>query len=418
MKTSPDGFTGVESKDSGTSAQDQGAIIRKMIWLAGIFILWAIIVFGVQWRFSSERCTATARIEILGSHDLFDPRIWFQDKFSPTLTSKVQKHAEAFKSRDLARSVVAALPPESFQELQLALLKKPKTGRGVSAMAKSFAPFREYQTETSACEPSDYIWQFLDVAPVSGCNMLDITIQAPTQSLAIQLLKEYLRIFSARNLEKRQLQTMASADNLNEGVTETLKQLKQAEAALLDFVVENGFSATESSGLGMVFRLINRHIEGSRPSTHAAEQKSDFRELTDRMSLDLGKLEAEQSGLAMTLGLNHPRMIALNGKMDFLRNRIEYFRRNASLDSSHPKDDIGSNAQDSHDGPENSRSSLNRAKSLEEQYSELKRDVDNKADFHDLVRKEAQQWNIKARTISNNIVVIDGPRVFTGGCWW
>jgi hypothetical protein len=211
---------------------------------------------------------------------------------------------------------------------------------------------------------------------------------------------------------------MASAENLNEGVTETLKQLKHAEAALLDFVVENGFSATESSGLGMVFRLINRHIEGSQPSKHAAEQKRDFRELTDRMSLDLGKLEAEQSGLAMTLGLNHPRMIALNGKMDFLRDRIEYFRRNASMDSSHPTHEYTGAAQASRERPENSRSSLNRAKSLEEQYSELKRDVDNKTDFHNLVRKEAQQWNIKTRTISNNIVVIDGPRVFTGGWWW
>ena len=132
--------------------------------------------------------------------------------------------------------------------------------------------------------------------------MLDVTIQAPTQTLSVQLLKEYLRIFSARNLEKRRLQTMASTDNLNEGVTETLKQVKEAEATLLDFVVENGFSATEGSGLGRVFRLINRHIEGSRPIIHTAGRKPDFKELTDRMTLDLGKLEAEQSGLASDAG--------------------------------------------------------------------------------------------------------------------
>jgi hypothetical protein len=235
--------------------------------------------------------------------------------------------------------------------------------------------------------------------------------------LAVQLLKEYLRIFSARNLEKRRLQTMASAENLNEGATETLKQLKEAEATLLNFVVENGFSGTEGSGLGRVFRLINRHIEGSRPIVHTAGQKPNFKELTDRMTLDLGKLEAEQSGMSAALGANHPRMMALNGKIDFLRDRIDYFRRNSSLDSSQPDDFATRTAAASHDGPEKPRTSLYKAKSLEEQYSELKRDLDSKADFHDLVRKEAQQWNIKTRTISNNIVVIDGPRVGAPP-WW
>jgi hypothetical protein len=314
--------------------------------------------------------------------------------------------------------VVAALPPESFRELQLALLKKPTGDRGVSAMAESLSPFREYYSEESSREPTDYICQRLSVAPVAGCNMLDVTIQAPSQTLAVQLLKEYLRIFSARNLEKRRLQTMASAENLNEGVTETLKQLKEAEATLLNFVVENGFSATKGSGLGMVFRLINRHIEGSQPIVHTACQKPDFKELTDRMTLDLGKLEAEQSGMSAALGANHPRMMELNGKIDFLRDRIDYFRRNSSLDSSQPDDFATRTAAASHGGPEKPRTSLYKAKSLEEQYSELKRDLDSKADFHDLVRKEAQQWNIKTRTISNNIVVIDGPRVVTGGWWW
>ena len=113
----------------------------------------------------------------------------------------------------------------------------------------------------------------------------------------------------------------------------------------------------------------------------------------------------------------HPRMMALNGKIDFLRDRLEYFRRNSSIDSSRPNDFATRTAAASHDGLEKSRSSLNKMKSLEEQYSELKRDLDGKADFHHLVRKEAQQWNIKTRTISNNIIVIDGPRVGAPP-WW
>ena len=104
-------------------------------------------------------------------------------------------------------------------------------------------------------------------------------------------------------------------------------------------------------------------------------------------------------------------MMALTGKMDFLRERLEYFRRNSLLDSSQLGDNLTLSA------PHKSRSSSKRSRSLEEQYSELKRDVDCKTDFHNLVRKEAQQWNIKTRTISNNIVVIDGPRS-SSRCWW
>ncbi|MFH0957607.1 MAG: hypothetical protein V1897_02790 [Pseudomonadota bacterium] len=410
MKTGPDGFESAESKQSKALSNDPGAIIRKIKWLIGIIFLWAIIFFGVQWQYDPKLHTATTRIEILGSHDLFDPRIWFQEKFAPMATSNVQEHAEAFKSRDLARSVVAALPPRQMQELQLALVERPVQDRGVSAMAKSLSPFREYHTDEGLPEPTDYICDRLVVSAVTGCNMLDISIQAPSQTLAVKLLEEYLRIFSAKNLEKRRLQTLASAENLNEGATETLKQLKDAEAILLDFVVENGFTATEDSGLGRVFRLINRHIEDSRPVAHSADQKPDFKEMTHRMYLDLGKLESEQSGMSAALGANHPRMMALTAKIDFLRDRMDYFRRNASLDLTQSCAKQNHSQSGENETPEKSRTSLNKAKSLEEQYYELKRDLDSKADFHDLVRKEAQQWNIKTRTISNNIVVIDGPR--------
>ena len=106
--------------------------------------------------------------------------------------------------------------------------------------------------------------------------------------------------------------------------------------------------------------------------------------------------------------------MALDGKITFLRDRIEYFRRGASLGVPAKSLEM---APASLSSREHSKVSLAKAKSLEEQYSDLKRDVDYKADFHRLVRKEAQTWSVKSRTISNNIVVIDGPRAGKRG-WW
>ena len=107
-------------------------------------------------------------------------------------------------------------------------------------------------------------------------------------------------------------------------------------------------------------------------------------------------------------------MMALAGKITFLRDRIEYFRRGGPAGVT--EESVGP-VPVSGSGREHSKATLAKAKSLEEQYSDLKRDVDYKADFHRMVRKEAQTWSVKSRTISNNIVVIDGPRAGQRG-WW
>ncbi len=426
MNSNKDGFVGSKIPVSRSQAKDRSKAFVKAAWLMGIFSLWAIVIFTVRCFSSAPQYRAVARIEILETQDRFDPRVWFQDNVHSSITSGVKEHAEALKSRDLAQLVIANLAPERFEELRLALREKAPKTDVMAADSTSLASFRSNSSER-AYEPADYVCDNLVVEPVTGCNMIDVSVKAPNQSLATELLSLYLCQFNAANLEKRRMQTMGSAENLNEGVRETGLQLKEAEAALLDFVVDNGSCATKESGLGRVFSVINRHAGrtesvgspqnvantdgvGQSVASKGGEQK----ELIDRMTLDLEKLEAEQSGLSATIGMNHPRMMALTGKITFLRDRIEYFRIGS------PSSALAKSletARASISNREHSRVSLAKAKSLEEQYSDLKRDVDYKAEFHRLVRKEAQIWSVKSRTISNNIVVIDGPRAEKRG-WW
>jgi uncharacterized protein involved in exopolysaccharide biosynthesis len=296
--------------------------------------------------------------------------------------------------------VIASLKPQDLNELRMAIASS--NGFAIA----STDPSRSDTLFDGQSEALDYVRRNLSVEPVIGCNMLDVSISVAARQLATELLGRYLRVFTFRNLEKRRMETVESANSLQEAADQIRSELKETEAGILDFVVENGFHATRESRLGQVFGLLNSRV-GNAPNVQRTSgdcenrigpgRGSNFqKELAERLEKDLEKLEFEQSGLGCSLGMNHPRMISLMGRINFTRSRVEYFRRAAAVEDN---DANGSQVPSS------------KARSLEEQYSDLRRELDYKNEFYNLVRKEAQQWRLKAKTISNNVLVIDAPRV-------
>jgi uncharacterized protein involved in exopolysaccharide biosynthesis len=380
-------------------------ILKKVVsrrgWFVLPLILWAIGTLSAYSLFSTQRRTATARIQILDLRDRFDPRAWFPDKSVSVRSSSLKEHVEAFRSLDLAQSVIASLKPHDLSELRMAIA----SSNGF-AIASTDQP-RPEPILDGPSEALEYVRSKLSVEPVNGCDMLDVSISVTGGQLATELLGQYLRAFTLRNLEKRRMETVESANSLQEASEQIRSELKETEAAILDFVVENGFHATRESQLGKVFSLLNSRVGNSSRAAQAQRNPenetrpghgSDFqKELTDRLEKDLEKLESEQSGLACSLGMNHPRMISLMGRINFVRSRIKYFRRAESTTLDHSL--------------KGSLTTSTKARSLEEQYSDLRRELEYKTDFYNLVRKEAQQWRLKTKTISNNVLVIDAPRV-------
>jgi uncharacterized protein involved in exopolysaccharide biosynthesis len=380
-------------------------ILKKVVTRRGWFvlplILWAIGTLSFHSFFATPRHTASARIQILKLRDRFDPRAWFADKSVSIQSSSLKEHVEAFRSLDLAQSVIASLGPHDLRELRMAI-----TSSNGIAMASTDLPQRD-AIQDGQPEALEYIRRNLSVDPVSGCDMLDVSISVNAGQLATALLGQYLRVFTSRNLENRRMETVESANSLQEAADQIRSELKETEAGILDFVVENGFHATRESQLGKVFSLLNSRVGSSSKAAQlhgdaenriGSYRRSDFqKELIDRLEKDLQNLESEQSGLGGSLGMNHPRMISLMGRINFVRSRIEYFRRveYATEDSSVKGSHVLST----------------KARSLEEQYSDLRRELDYKNDFYNLVSKEAQQWRLKTKTISNNVLVIDAPRV-------
>ncbi|MGC8604850.1 MAG: hypothetical protein ACP5VS_14365, partial [Desulfomonilaceae bacterium] len=390
MKFKQNGLSGSATPAFGPKFRRQSSMAKKAVWLIGLFILWAVVFLGIQYFLSAPQHWAVARIEILGTHDRFDPRIWFQDNAHLPITSNVREHAEALKSRELAQSVIADLTPERFKELRLAIADKTSKAYAVANDFTPLGPLRSISTNAGAHQPIDYICENIAIEPVAGCDMIDISLRAPNQSLATELLSLYLREFNWANLEKRRMQAMESVKNLKQGLRETELELKEAEALLLDFVIENGFCATVESGLGQVFNIINKHIGSDKQFEslkHFADTKSNEQwtvskdsereKLIDRMVMDLEKLETDQSELASTLGFNHPKMMALTGKIAFLRDRICYLGRGVYSDLQ-----------------KKSTNYLTKARSLEEQYSQLKLELDTKRDFHRMLQKASHEWSV------------------------
>ena len=376
-------------------------VVSRRGWFVLPLILWAIGTLSAHSLFATPRHTATARIQILDLRDRFDPRAWFPDKSVSVQSSSLKEHAEAFRSLDLAQSVIASLKPHDLNELRMAMA----SSNGF-AIASNDPRLPDTLLDEKS-EALEYIRRNLSVEPVNGCDMLDISISVTGGQLATELLGQYLRAFTFRNLEKRRMETVESANSLQELSEQIRSELKETEAAILDFVVENGFHATRESQLGKVFSLLNSRVcNSSRAAQAQSNPENEIRpghgsnfqkELTDRLEKDLERLESEQSGLGGSLGMNHPRMISLMGRINFVRSRIEYFRRAESTTVDH--------------SVKGSQAASTKARSLEEQYSDLRRELDYKNDFYNLVRKEAQQWRLKTKTISNNVLVIDAPRV-------
>lgn len=429
MNSIQDGPTSSKTGHPRETIRRIAILALKVTGVIGTVILWFIVIQGADRLLSEPKFWARARIEILGAHDRFDPRVWFEENVNSVQTSSVREHAEALKSRDLAKSVIAAMRPDLYEELMLTLRDSYSGKQAIAANLKSSQVSINPENKRSY-RLADYVCENLIVKQVSSCNMIDLYLKTPNQSLSIELLNLYLKQFNAFNLEKRRMQTMESVENLEEGVRETRHQLKEAEAKLLEFVVENGFYTDEGSGLGHVFNLINRLVGGPKcgdrqisvKNSHFMAQNPvstapDKMDLIHRMSADLRKLEAEQSGLTATLGLNHPRMMSLAGKITFLRKRIEYFRQNFGTDPTMTMEPDREPTVVRNDDETTYKTTLIEAKSLAQQYSDLKRDLDIKSDFCRLVQQEAQKWSVKIRTISNNIVVIDGPRDGKPG-WW
>ena len=266
--------------------------------------------------------------------------------------------------------------------------------------------------------------------PVKTSNLLEVSIAATSPKLANELLTNYIDAYIASNLQKRRVESVQAEQWLKEEGTKVEKNLREAESKLLDFCVDHGLVVATEGALGQVMSLLNKKIEGQVHSEEskmkAKVQKETKYAVPETMSQgsnqtyigklkeDLAKQEAEYTEMQGVYSSNYPKMVLQQRKIKFLQNRIAEIEKNLATGAVESAEKVEAAMKGS---VEETKQEIARVKGLEAEYSILKKDVDTNSEFLKLILKETQEVGIKARTISNNMIIADPPTLPRSPSW-
>ncbi|MFH1115708.1 MAG: polysaccharide biosynthesis tyrosine autokinase [Pseudomonadota bacterium] len=263
----------------------------------------------------------------------------------------------------------------------------------------------------------------ITVKPVKKSNLMEVGLDAADPKLAQQMLTNLISLYFQQNLENRRKQSLQAADWLKVEVEKSEKKLREAQTKLVEFTIDHGIVDSSDGGLSQVLSVVNKTMEShvksqeTRAKIQALRMKGSSEqgsllpegmkdEYIGKLKQELAIMEAEYSQMKGVYSANYPKMKMLEKKIRFLRERISGIEESlvsSALDSAKTEERLVEQTY------ETARAEADRVKSLESKYSLLKKDAETNAEFHKILLKEYKQMDIRARTISNNVRVVDAP---------
>lgn len=415
--------------DDGPSLRDYLEIALRHRWLIlGVFL--AALIGSAGYAFTRTPIfTSVAKIELEQqqtdhSKESMYKNPEYSDYKSYFLTQKeilTSRHlVEALADRmDLSKHPEFAEKPPSF----LGRIRQTVSGMLSSLMGEDdgVKPVdAELAKKNALC---DAILKRISVKPVKKSNLMEVGIDAADPKLAQQMLTNLLGLYFEQNLENRRKQSLQAATWLKEEVGKSEKKLREAQSALVEFTIDHEIVDSEDGGLGQVLRVLNKTMEGHVKSqeTRAKIQALRMRGTSQQGSLlpgdmkdeyigklkqELAIMESEYSQMKGVYSANYPKMKMLAKKIRFLRSRIAEIEESlvsSALDSAKTEEKLIEQTY------AKARAEADRVKSLEAKYTLLKKDVETNSEFHKVLLREYKQMEIRARTISNNVRVVDPP---------
>ena len=272
----------------------------------------------------------------------------------------------------------------------------------------------------------------LTAKPVKQSNLILVKIDATNRAFAGQLLQNYLHLHLQSNLEKKRQDSLQAAQWLKDELEKADKKLRHAQVALLDFIVDNRIVDSKDGALAEILTLVNKTMEGhvksqeARAKVQAMDQqnvqedsaillpKEVNNEYLGRLKQELAMMESEYTQMRGLYAPNYPKLIMLGKKIKFLRENILTSEKNlvsSALNMAKTEEMLLKGSFDQ------ATKEASRVRSLEAQYAFLKKDVDTGAEFQKILLKEYKEMDIRARTISNDIRMVDRPRVGAKPSW-
>ncbi|MGB6065990.1 MAG: polysaccharide biosynthesis tyrosine autokinase [Desulfomonilaceae bacterium] len=272
----------------------------------------------------------------------------------------------------------------------------------------------------------------VSVKPVKTSNLAQISMIGKSPAAASEMLRNYLDIYLEKNLQTRRKESLEAAAFLKEELAKVENKLMASQAELVGFLIDNGIvSSSTETGVSPVMDLLNKTIESHVKSREARLRMQALKD--QRMSDEgavlpknvgteyIGKLkgqlalyESEYSEMKGVYSPGYPKMAMLAQKIKFLKDRIVEIEKSVvatSLDTAKKEEKLFLGSVDV------AKAEANRVKALDAQHMLLKKEVETNEEFHKIILKEYKENDIKARSTSNNVRIVDPPSVPMGPSW-
>ncbi|MGO9571890.1 MAG: polysaccharide biosynthesis tyrosine autokinase, partial [Desulfomonilaceae bacterium] len=129
-------------------------------------------------------------------------------------------------------------------------------------------------------------------------------------------------------------------------------------------------------------------------------------EYIGKLKEQLALFESEYSQMKGLYSPGYPKMEMLSQKIKFLRDRILEIEKSvvdSALDTAKKEESLFKGSV------ELAKDEANRVKGLDAQHMLLKKEVETNEEFHKIILREYMENDIKARTINNNVRMVDPP---------
>ncbi len=438
---------GNPEEEGGTLRRILGTVYRKKAVAAAIFLLIMVIGFVIR-PSTSPVYESAATVEIenrkVAFNNLSDPLGYYWD-----FDRYVSNQIEILRSRGLARMVVVDNNVGDWPEFDSGSQSQP------TRLAMIFMIWREWKrdilgrlgfpspTPAKMAGKAEYKYghakipeadrtenlagQVQSLLKVERLNqsssVLKVMMTATSAETAQKLLEKSLQAYLEKNSEKRKKETQELLSWLHSELKKSEEKQLAAEKELLDFVNKNGIVAIEGGGFSQVSDMLNKtvaNLMASRQTRVKLEAHSNAGDegmeshlpegvtsaYVSRLKDELGALEARDTELNGVYSEEYPARVLLRKKMDLLKRRVADMERKAlkqALSAAFKEEELLKEAVDS------AKDDALKRNALSSEFALLRKNAETARDLHRIILKEYNQMGIRARSLVNNVHIVDAP---------
>jgi polysaccharide biosynthesis transport protein len=329
-----------------------------------------------------------------------------------------QTQIESLKSRNLAEAFLKRMNAASKSDARKALseVKASKPASSSKHTGKAATIAREKRKES---EIEDILAR-VTVVPVKGTQRIQVELGANDPLLAKKMLQTYLETFIDQDRQRRAGVLAKVKAWLDSELSETEKQLKESETALLKFSKKHGMvymSKYPNQALNSFERASDSFLQSQKSRADLQvmnpeqmkvlpPQPQVNNEYLESLRSKLASLKAEYTGMKTIYSPNYFKMNLLNSKIKSMEDAISDLEKEtvtAAIQTAKKKEELAGEAY------KKSKQAAIDMNSLAVQYEVLKKMVDANSQAYVMLLQKTKQAEIDQGFMGPNITIVNQP---------